>query len=251
MPHRLYVPSVCPCHPKLAHKEIGKWVAHMADVYGITRPYVCYVGDCRKDYEKSCRLKEHKASIHKIGKLYICDVGTCRESFTSQLRLGTHKIGAHIELRFLCPTCNNRFAREISLENHMLTHTNKERYPCEYPGCPKTYLSRWTANDHDKRCHANTEHVGPSQPFASNTPLADDTPIAATSITANTFETAYTHTSGLDNDRVFAMAPYFPVSSTLNDAIFDANKFRIATRRIFKRPALPATKHTEQSLRFL
>ncbi|KAJ7108709.1 hypothetical protein C8R44DRAFT_636509 [Mycena epipterygia] len=54
-----------------------------------------------------------------------------------------------------CKLCGKQFPRPSGLETHMNIHTNARPYPCEFPGCPKTFGVRSNARRH-YRTHSGT-----------------------------------------------------------------------------------------------
>ena len=66
----------------------------------------------------------------------------CLNTFVSQINLKKHIKDVHEKVKdFEREICNQRFARNSSVKNHILVmHKNRDDFPCEYMKGPNKYI---------------------------------------------------------------------------------------------------------------
>ncbi|AET41659.1 uncharacterized protein Ecym_8389 [Eremothecium cymbalariae DBVPG len=72
----------------------------------------------------------------------------CRRRGNSQ----SGSLNGNISSEKTCPICYKTFTRKISVNIHMVVHTNLKPYACDYPGCKKKFNVKGNLQRHSK-CH--------------------------------------------------------------------------------------------------
>ena len=83
---------------------------------------------------------------------FVCDIGDCRKEFASKYSLKRHRITHDENKRHPCPTCNKRFALPQYLREHMVVHSRERPFVCPFAGCSKTFRQAGKLSMH-KRLH--------------------------------------------------------------------------------------------------
>ncbi|KAL4714298.1 hypothetical protein ACJJTC_009650 [Scirpophaga incertulas] len=137
-------PKKCP-HCTLCFKEYHSKIAHLREVHGISRTFICHF--CKATFITRRALTEHTNRYHT--EKYRCDV--CSKCFTIESRLKQHMRGHTGERNFACPVCKNRYMHEMTLRKHIKTHNTEFKFVCVK--CAAGFNSRNEYHNHVKQTH--------------------------------------------------------------------------------------------------
>ena len=101
--------------------------------------------ECFKSFKEPSTLETHKL-IHTGFKIQ-CDL--CSQKFRKQWDLKTHKGRYHfgnLEKKHSCELCGKKFFRKYHLTQHVIIHTDKMPFKCQF--CGQTYN-----NERNKKTH--------------------------------------------------------------------------------------------------
>ena len=99
-------------------------------------------------------LNEHIMQKHPSYK-FKCHIKGCRKQFCTKNSLYRHKL-AHQGMRYYCKrkSCDKAFVWKHQLVDHMKSHTKKNMYECDFPGCDKAYPTKRACQRHNKLKHS-------------------------------------------------------------------------------------------------
>ena len=101
---------------------------------------------CPAAFNTKALCHRHMSQNHNVQLPYSCHV--CGKGFTSLSGHEKHIKSAHVEKRFVCPICDNRFGRKDNLKYHM-KNIHKLTI-CPY--CSQTFGSTTDFNSHILAC---------------------------------------------------------------------------------------------------
>lgn len=101
---------------------------HMRAIHENDRPFICE--ECGKGYATSGALKEHQL-VHTDEHPFQCD--TCEKRFKSKPSLKRH-LEVHSNVLHICPECGLQLSTRVTLQRHMLCHSEEKRFKCKFCG---------------------------------------------------------------------------------------------------------------------
>ncbi|XP_053960085.1 gastrula zinc finger protein XlCGF26.1-like [Anastrepha ludens] len=110
-------------------------------------PFECEV--CKKAFKNESRLKNHM-EIHSASK-HICN--ECGLQLNSRVTLNRHMLVHSDIMRHKCDYCGRAFKRAKTLKTHLILHSGLKPYSCEF--CEKTFTNGSNCRTHMKRAHTN------------------------------------------------------------------------------------------------
>ncbi|XP_075156133.1 transcription factor grauzone [Haematobia irritans] len=122
---------------------------HQLEHEGITFPKVqCdFCGSWHKD---KYSLNKHKKRHMESKQPHVCDI--CQKMSPTRSAMLSHKRYVHGTAKtYECGICGKSFKKQLSLREHMTTHTGEVLYRC--PHCPKTFNSNANMHSHRKKVH--------------------------------------------------------------------------------------------------
>lgn len=146
-------PSPCPhvgCNMSFAYQSVLE--KHIARVHDDTKRYGCDMGACTETFPKWSHLQAHIKEHHKLRCAY-CNKGYS-DNTAFKLHLETHEVPLVDRLRYDCPLCPKKFAKNYSMKRHVsFAHDGVREYGC--PECPKEFAHKKTLVRHMARLHAH------------------------------------------------------------------------------------------------
>ncbi|XP_053951792.1 zinc finger protein 100-like isoform X1 [Anastrepha ludens] len=146
-------------HIKFVHEDIRPFICeecgegtrteaalreHMLTHTDLT-PFECEV--CKKAFKNESRLKNHM-EIHSPSK-HICS--ECGLQLNSRVTLNRHMLVHSDVMRHKCDYCGRAFKRAKTLKTHLILHSGLKPYSCEF--CDKTFTNGSNCRTHMKRAH--------------------------------------------------------------------------------------------------
>ncbi|KAH9373508.1 hypothetical protein HPB48_003460 [Haemaphysalis longicornis] len=116
-------------------------------------PYPCPEPGCSKAFLLPSRLRAHQ----RTHRGYACDVQGCEEVFTKWTLLRKHRKVDH-QRRFSCDACGREFFSKWNLKVHAETHGEQEEgslYCCPHEGCSRFYSHAKNLRQHLASAHEN------------------------------------------------------------------------------------------------
>uniref|UniRef100_W8AT76 Zinc finger protein weckle n=1 Tax=Ceratitis capitata TaxID=7213 RepID=W8AT76_CERCA len=128
-------------------------------------PFICEV--CEKGFKNQSRLKNHM-EIHSSNK-HICS--ECGLQLNSRVTLNRHMLVHSDVLRHKCEYCGRAFKRAKTLKAHLILHSGLKPYSCDF--CDRTFANGSNCRTHKRKSHpeelAAQEAFGGKQ-FTKNIP---------------------------------------------------------------------------------
>ncbi|XP_036321261.1 zinc finger protein weckle-like [Rhagoletis pomonella] len=108
-------------------------------------PFVCEI--CKKGFKNKYRLKKHM-DIHSSNK-HICS--ECGLELNSRVTLNRHMLVHSDIMRHKCDYCGRAFKRAKTLKSHLILHSGLKPYSCDF--CDKTFANGANCRTHKKKSH--------------------------------------------------------------------------------------------------
>ncbi|XP_036346007.1 zinc finger protein 737-like [Rhagoletis pomonella] len=108
-------------------------------------PFECEI--CKKGFKNPARLKNHM-DIHNSNK-HICS--ECGLKLNSRVTLNQHMLVHSDTMRHKCDYCGRAFKRAKTLKNHLILHSGLKPYSCQF--CERTFTNGSNCRTHMKRAH--------------------------------------------------------------------------------------------------
>ena len=107
-----------------------------------------------KDSTSAKQLNDHIMQKHP-GHKFKCRVKGCTKQFSTKNSLYRHQL-AHKGMCYFCKrkSCDKAFVWKHQLVDHMKSHTKKNMYQCDFPGCDKEYATKRACQRHKKLKHS-------------------------------------------------------------------------------------------------
>ncbi|XP_067621083.1 zinc finger protein weckle-like [Eurosta solidaginis] len=129
----------CPqCEGKFQTKDYV--TKHIKFVHEDVRPFICE--ECGEAVRTETTLREHML-IHTDYAPFECDV--CKKGFKNQYRLKNHK-EMHSSDKHICTECGLQLNSRVTLNRHMLVHSDVMRHKCDY--CGRAFKRAKTLKNH-------------------------------------------------------------------------------------------------------
>uniref|UniRef100_A0A0A1XAR1 Zinc finger protein weckle n=1 Tax=Zeugodacus cucurbitae TaxID=28588 RepID=A0A0A1XAR1_ZEUCU len=108
-------------------------------------PFECEV--CKKGFKSQTRLKNHM-EMHSAHK-HICS--ECGLELNSRVTLNRHMLVHSDEMRHKCDYCGREFKRAKTLKTHLILHSGLKPYSCDF--CDKTFANGSNCRTHKRKSH--------------------------------------------------------------------------------------------------
>ncbi|XP_054744915.1 zinc finger protein 91-like [Anastrepha obliqua] len=108
-------------------------------------PFECEI--CKKGFKNRARLKKHM-DIHSTSK-HICS--ECGLKLNSRVTLNLHMLVHSDVMRHKCDYCGRAFKRAKTLKNHLILHSGLKPYSCDF--CDKTFADGANCRTHKRKSH--------------------------------------------------------------------------------------------------
>ncbi|XP_039951869.1 zinc finger protein 2-like [Bactrocera tryoni] len=108
-------------------------------------PFECEI--CKKGFKTQARLKNHM-EMHSEHK-HICS--ECGLELNSRITLNRHMLVHSDEMRHKCDYCGREFKRAKTLKTHLILHSGLKPYSCGF--CDKTFASGSNCRTHKRKSH--------------------------------------------------------------------------------------------------
>ncbi|OXA48628.1 PR domain zinc finger protein 4 [Folsomia candida] len=119
-----------------------------------TKAWECSI--CLKTFRTKTHLKSYVVTHDSDAKVK-CEI--CGNISKNPITFSRHVRTVHSQERPSCGICHGVFASPDTLRKHISTvHSTQKRprFPCEFPGCERTYLGKYNLNR-----HVDMDHSGP------------------------------------------------------------------------------------------
>uniref|UniRef100_A0A034VAR6 Zinc finger protein weckle n=1 Tax=Bactrocera dorsalis TaxID=27457 RepID=A0A034VAR6_BACDO len=108
-------------------------------------PFECEI--CKKGFKTQARLKNHM-EMHSEHK-HICS--ECGLELNSRITLNRHMLVHSDEMRHKCDYCGREFKRVKALKSHLILHSGLKPYSCDF--CDKTFAHGSNCRSHKRKFH--------------------------------------------------------------------------------------------------
>ncbi|XP_054083320.1 zinc finger protein 85 [Zeugodacus cucurbitae] len=108
-------------------------------------PFECEI--CKKGFKNQARLKNHM-EMHSSHK-HICS--ECGLELNSRVTLNRHMLVHSDEMRHKCDYCGREFKRAKTLKTHLILHSGLKPYSCDF--CDKTFANGSNCRTHKRKSH--------------------------------------------------------------------------------------------------
>lgn len=85
--------------------------------------------------------------------MFQCYYSECGKVYKTRFNLRRHINSSHLRIKsFICDQCNKHFVSKQNLKEHHFIHTGEKPFPCDEPGCVKSFRQVSQLSIH-KRIH--------------------------------------------------------------------------------------------------
>lgn len=139
------------------------WSAHQVGCERV----ICEQKHCSKSFPNMESMQKHVKAVHsgqvKLRKCMVKCPDCPGQEFVGERGLICHKIKVHGATPFKCQFCGEEFRDWNAFRRHENSHRglSKLTYPCDIPGCGKTFCSKVYLDVHK----TSVEHVGETNAF--------------------------------------------------------------------------------------